>query len=134
MKSVFENFNSFLRYRPKCEAKWNLIKTFKFVTNCKDWRWFTKASDIGIQKRLNFLVSFLLTVVNTRQWHEHLYYVNTNLHKSNNNYTHQRNIYKISEEIFVKKAFQNAVLTSIIAWNIVICLMRPKRGTTCSHE
>ena len=56
MKIVFENFNSFLRYRPKCEANSNLIKIFKFIINCKLGRRFTIASDIGIQKRLNLLV------------------------------------------------------------------------------
>ena len=47
-----ENFHFFLRYRPKWEAEWNLIKTFKFITNLTD----LIVSDMGIQKRLNLLV------------------------------------------------------------------------------
>ena len=30
VKIFFGKFNPFLRHRPICEAKWNLIKTFKF--------------------------------------------------------------------------------------------------------
>ena len=37
----FENFD----FLPKCEAKWYLIKIFKFVTNCKVLRGFIIASD-----------------------------------------------------------------------------------------
>ena len=45
---VFENFIFFLRFRPKCEAMWNILRTLKFITNCKVSPGFDIASDVGI--------------------------------------------------------------------------------------
>ena len=70
MKIFFKKFNSLCRYRSKCETKWNLIKTFKFITSCKAWREFTIASDIKIQKSLALLIWFSLSDVIILQWHE----------------------------------------------------------------
>ena len=52
---------------PKCDAQGNLKKTFKFITNCKIWRGFTIATDMGIEKRLNFLCKIVIIL----QWHEY---------------------------------------------------------------
>ena len=69
--------NSLLRYRQKCEAKWNLIKTFKF-------------SHIIFIDCCNYTSMALQNCVLCK----------------NKSISYIRNFYKMSEKIFVTKSFK----------------------------
>ena len=129
--TAFKNFESLLRYRPNCEVKWNLIKTLKFIKNCKVLREFTIANDMGIQKKLNILWKCLFIVVSilytSITWIQNVYPVKISLCSTYVNEIWMKYLKNyLSGDYDCIGQYDCRVKFCFIEY-LIICLMQPKK-------
>ena len=81
MKNFFGNFNLLSRYRPKCEATWNLTKTFKFIKKLQGLTGVYYSVWYGNSKEIKFSCTIFIECCNytSMAWIQNLYYVKINL-------------------------------------------------------